>query len=105
MQAMTTCSHRDSVLRQLSAWLYVYAPSCIYQIYPFIYVLLYSERLKRPTAAECEHLMQMSFVANDAFNFCKFVPEQENNSVNIKHGKLVFISSRTVDTLTRQSLN
>lgn len=88
----------------------MYVPPAVYNryihiLYTFIYVLLYSERLKRPTAAECEHLMQMSFVANDAFNFCKFVPEQENNSVNIKHGKLVFSSSRPVNTLTRQFLN
>lgn len=77
----------------------------IYHTHLYTYLLLYSERLKRSTATEGEHLMQMSFVANDAFNFCKFVPEQENNSVNIKHGKLVLRSSRTVDTLARQYLN
>lgn len=68
-------------------------------IHIYTYLLLYSERLKRSTATEGEHLMQMSFVANDAFNFC------ENNSVNIKHGKLVPRTSRTVDTLARQYLN
>lgn len=43
----------------------------IYHIHLYTYLLLYSERLKRPTATEGEHLMQMSFVANDAFNFCE----------------------------------
>lgn len=40
-------------------------------VHIYTYLLLYSERLKRSTATEGEHLMQMSFVANDAFNFCE----------------------------------
>lgn len=54
--------------------------------------------------------MQMSFVANDALNFCKFVPgetkkkEKKNNSVNINKSKRMS-SSRIANTLTMHKAN